>query len=139
MKKSRLLHPTLSQAVASLGHGQGLTICDCGLPIGQGTERIDLALTHGVPGFMETLDVVLSETVVEQVIVAEEFSKVSPEAHAAFIDRIKQLEADQGKIVEVVEVSHEHFKVQSDQSLAVVRTGECTPYANVILKSGVAF
>ncbi|MGI9276525.1 MAG: D-ribose pyranase [Endozoicomonas sp.] len=139
MKKTRLLNPQLSQVIASLGHGQGLTICDCGLPIGQDTERVDLALTHGVPGFLETLDVVLSETVVEQVIIAEEFAKVSPEAHEAFVARIRQLEAEQGKPVEVVEVSHESFKAESDLSQAVVRTGECTPYANVILKSGVAF
>ena len=73
MKKTRLLNPQLSGAVASLGHGQGLTVCDCGLPIGESVERIDLALTHGVPGFLETLDVVLSETVVEELIIAEEF------------------------------------------------------------------
>lgn len=139
MKKSRLLNPQLSQVIASLGHGQGLTICDCGLPIGADVERVDLALTHGVPGFLDTLDVVLSETVVEQVIIASEFAQVSPGSYEQFVARIRQLEEEQGGQVEIVEVSHEAFKVQSDMSRGVVRTGECTPYANVILKSGVAF
>ena len=139
MKKNRLLHPQLSKAIASLGHGQGLTVADCGLPIGTDVERIDLALTHGVPGFMETLDVILSETVVEQVIIAEEFLRTSPDTYERFMRRIRQLESEQGITVEVTEVSHEHFKQLSDQSVAVVRTGECTPYANVILQSGVAF
>ncbi|MCW7554678.1 D-ribose pyranase [Endozoicomonas gorgoniicola] len=139
MKKNKLLHPQLSKVVASLGHGQGLTIADCGLPISTDVDRIDLALTHGIPGFLETLDVVLSETVVEQIIIAKEFLQISPETHNRFIERIHQLESEQGKAVELIEVSHEQFKQLSDQSLAVVRTGECTPYANVILKSGVAF
>ncbi len=139
MKKGKLINPSLSRVVASLGHGQGLSICDCGMPIGRDVERIDLALTQGVPGFLETLDVVLTETCIEQVIIAEEFSWTSPQMHESFLSRIQRLEEEQGKPVEVVEVPHEILKQQSDQSAAVVRTGECTPYANVILKSGVVF
>ena len=139
MKKNRLLNPQLSRAVASLGHGQSLSIADCGLPIGPHAERIDLALTHGVPSFMDTLEVVLSEMAVEQVVVAQQFSIVSPELYEQFEARIRQLEKEQGKPVEILEICHEFFKVQSDQGQAVVRTGECTPYANVILKSGVTF
>ncbi|MEF1307007.1 RbsD/FucU domain-containing protein, partial [Vibrio owensii] len=36
-------------------------------------------------------------------------------------------------------VSHEDFKARTEQSRAVVRTGECTPYANVIFQAGVVF
>ncbi|WP_257280839.1 D-ribose pyranase [Endozoicomonas sp. ISHI1] len=139
MKKTRLLNSQLSGAIASLGHGQGLTVCDCGLPIGDSVERIDLALTHGVPGFLDTLDVVFSETVVEEIIIAKEFAQVSPELYQQFAERIRRLGEEQGAPVKVVQATHESFKAQSDLSKAVVRTGECTPYANVILKSGVAF
>ena len=139
MKKGKLLHPQLSQVIASLGHGQGLTIGDCGLPVGESVERIDLALTHGVPSFLDTLNVVLSETCVEQVVIAEELETVSPDMYEQLMTRIAQLADEQGKVAEVVKVPHETFKVQADQSRAVVRTGECTPYANIILKSGVVF
>ncbi len=139
MKKSRLINAQLSEAVARLGHGQALTICDCGLPIGEGVSRIDLALTHGVPGFMATLDVVLSEQQVEEIVIAEELVTVSPALFEQLTARIAQLERDQGNKVKLVKVSHQTFKTMSDQSLAVVRTGECTPYANVILRSGVVF
>ena len=64
----------LSHTIASLGHGQALAFCDCGLPIAAETTR-DLALTHGVPSFMDTLDVVLSEQQVEEVVIAEELEK----------------------------------------------------------------
>ncbi|OED41524.1 D-ribose pyranase [Endozoicomonas sp. (ex Bugula neritina AB1)] len=139
MKKGTLLHPQLSQVIATLGHGQGLTIGDCGLPIGESVERIDLALTHGVPSFLDTLNVVLTETCVEQVVIAEELENVSPDMYARLITRIECLAEEQRKAVEVIKVPHETFKIQAEQSRAVVRTGECTPYANIILKSGVVF
>ena len=75
----------------------------------------------------------------EELIIAEEFAQVSPELYQQFAERIQLLEEEQGAPVRVVQISHESFKAQSDLSKAVVRTGECTPYANVILKSGVAF
>ncbi len=139
MKKLRLLNPQLSGIIASLGHGQGLTICDCGLPISKQVETVDLALTRGTPSFMETLDVVLSEQQVEEVVMAAELAEVSPEFHQALMARIARLEEEQGNRINVVVVSHTEFKALSDQSVAVVRTGECTPYANVILRSGVVF
>lgn len=139
MKKGKLINTQLSLAIARLGHGQTLTIGDCGLPISQKTQRIDLALTHGVPGFMETLDVVLTEQQVEEVVIAEELATVSPGLFEQLTARITQLEQDQDRDVKLTMVSHETFKVLSDESLAVVRTGECTPYANIILRSGVVF
>jgi D-ribose pyranase len=36
-------------------------------------------------------------------------------------------------------VSHVDFKRHSAGARAVVRTGECTPYANIILVAGVVF
>ena len=139
MKKGKLINTQLSLVIARLGHGQTLTIGDCGLPISQKTQRIDLALTHGVPGFMETLDVVLTEQQVEEVVIAEELATVSPGLFEQLTARITQLEQDQDRDVKLTMVSHETFKVLSDESLAVVRTGECTPYANIILRSGVVF
>ena len=139
MKKGKLINTQLSLTIARLGHGQTLTIGDCGLPISQKMQRIDLALTHGVPGFMETLDVVLTEQQVEEVVIAEELATVSPGLFEQLTARITQLEQDQDREVKLTMVSHETFKILSDESLAVVRTGECTPYANIILRSGVVF
>jgi D-ribose pyranase len=34
---------------------------------------------------------------------------------------------------------HDEFKRLCEQAKAVIRTGECSPYANVILHSGVIF
>lgn len=60
MKKTAVLNAQLSGVIASLGHTDGLTICDAGLPIPSEQQCVDLALTKGVPSFLSTLEVVLT-------------------------------------------------------------------------------
>lgn len=72
MKKTKLLNASLSHYIATLGHTDSLVICDSGLPISNQVERIDLALEAGVPAFLQTVDVVISEMFVEHAVVAKE-------------------------------------------------------------------
>ncbi|WP_423841009.1 D-ribose pyranase [Vibrio mytili] len=139
MKKSSLINADVSYLVATLGHTDEFTVCDAGLPIPDHVQRIDLALTHGVPSFLDTVRVILSESQIESVILAEEFSLVSPELHEALLTELNRESDKAGKPIEICYVSHEAFKQRTTQSRAVVRTGECTPYANVIFQAGVAF
>lgn len=135
MKKTRLLNSELSYEISKLGHTDHICLCDAGLPIPAGPKRVDLAIEKNVPTFMGTLDVILDEMQVEEVVVATELEKVSP----VLYEKLMQLlEEKCGKVV-VEKVSHEGFKSMTKESKAVVRTGECTPYANIILKSGVTF
>jgi D-ribose pyranase len=131
MKKGLLLNSEVSAVIAQMGHTDMLTLGDCGLPINQ-AKRIDLALKRGVPGFLETLDAVLTELCVEKVILSKEIKTVSPEMHQAILSRF-------GETVKFEYVQHEEFKKRTEDSKAVIRTGECTSFANVILVSGVAF
>ena len=132
MRKTVLLNSGISSVISRMGHTDTLTVGDCGLPIPQNVERIDLALKLGVPGFLETLDTILEELCVERVILADEIRTASPEMHSAILSRFS------GRIA-VEYVPHEELKKLTAASRAVVRTGECTPYANVILCSGVTF
>ena len=68
MKKTKMINSELSYVISQMGHTDSLTIGDCGLPIPPETKRIDLALTHNVPTFIQTLDVVLEELYVEEVL-----------------------------------------------------------------------
>lgn len=128
MKKIGILNHDLSDVIASMGHTDMLTVCDAGLPIPLGTRRIDLALKKGTPSFAETLEQVALELQVERVIVAQEMRQVSPQ--------VEEIIRGLFPMAEVQVVSHEQFKQLSHQSKAIVRTGEFTPYANVILVSG---
>lgn len=139
MKKSTLLNSELSYLISTLGHTDEITICDAGLPIPEHVTRIDLALTHGVPSFLDTVRVILSESQIESVIIAAEFAEVSPALYAALCTELKAEEQRCGKSIAIQSLSHAEFKQRTLQSRAVVRTGECTPYANVIFQAGVVF
>jgi D-ribose pyranase len=131
MKKIGIINQPIAAVIAGLGHTDTLVIADAGLPIPAQTQRIDLALTKGIPAFLDTLRVVLGEMQVERAIVAEEMLKVSPQLHQA----VKTLLGN----VPIETVPHVAFKEQTHAARAVIRTGEFTPYANIILVAGVVF
>jgi D-ribose pyranase len=119
--------------ISKLGHFDTLTIGDCGLPVPRGVQRIDLAVTYGVPSFFDVFDVVDAEAKFQKVTIASESKTQNP----VFYEKITSWAQKNG--VEVVEVPHEVFKAGTVKSVAVVRTGECKPYSNVILESNVSF
>lgn len=130
MKKTALLNAAISHLIATMGHGDTVVIGDVGLPAPAGVPVIDLAVTRGVPDFMTVLQTVLSELQVEFHVVADEMQTVSSTLAA-------QVEAL--GLAGKRSVPHEDFKRQSARAKALIRTGECTPYANIILGSGVVF
>ncbi|MEA3308908.1 MAG: D-ribose pyranase [Chloroflexota bacterium] len=131
MKKGNLLNAPLTAVIARLGHTDRLVIGDAGLPIPSGVERIDLAVRPGLPHFLDVVRTTLEEMVVEKALIAEELETVSPELHGALVELLGD--------IEIRTLPHEEFKVETKSARAVVRTGEFTPYANVILYSGVVF
>lgn len=131
MKKIGILNKDISEVIAGMGHTDMLVVCDAGLPIPAATRRIDLALRKGVPGFLETVRTIATELQVERIIVAEEVEAASPQILAG----LREILGD----VPVEKVPHTQFKDLTNGAAAVVRTGEFTPYANVILVSGVVF
>jgi len=131
VKKIGILNQPISSVIAGLGHMDTLVIADAGLPIPPETLRIDLALTEGIPTFLDTLRIVLTEMQVQQVIVAEEMLDASPKVYQAIEEMLGN--------VPIEIVTHLIFKEQTRSARAVIRTGEFTPYANVILVAGVVF
>ena len=131
MKKTCLLNNSISSVISKMGHTDMIAIGDCGLPIPKETKRIDLALTKGIPSFLDTLKTTLTELEIEEIIIAKETEETSPK----IFNEIKNLI---GK-AKITYVSHEIFKTNLKECKAVIRTGEQTPYANIILKSGVVF
>ncbi len=131
MKKHGILQHELSGVVARLGHTDTLVIADAGLPIPPGVQRIDLAVSAGVPSFLQVLRPLLGEIAVESVIIASEQAGASPAFHQALREALGGLP--------ITSVPHAEFKRLTQQARAVVRTGEFTPYANIILVAGVTF
>lgn len=128
MKRTGLLNPDLCAAIARLGHTDTFVVADCGLPIPAAVPVVDLSLVFGIPSFADVMAALLAEVVVEGAVAAEE-------AVGGPVDDLlrRHLEAT------VQWVPHERFKALVADASFVVRTGESTAYANVILRSGVPF
>ncbi|OQY38974.1 D-ribose pyranase [Candidatus Atribacteria bacterium 4572_76] len=131
MKKNGILNPQLNRVISEMGHRDMLIIADAGLPIPKEVERVDLTLKNGIPSFTEVLRAVLSELEVEEAYVAKEIKEKNPQT----LNLVSSLIG----IGEVKFITHEELKELSKQARAIVRTGECSPYANIILISGVTF
>lgn len=131
MKKTGLLNSQISEVISKMGHTDEIAIGDCGLPIPKEAERIDLALTKNIPAFIDTLKAVLLELEIQEVKIAEETKMQSPELYKEIIDLLGN--------VKISFMSHDDLKLELKKCKAVIRTGEQTPYANIILQSGVVF
>ena len=133
MKQNGILNSEISRVLSYMGHTDCIAIGDCGLPIPQEVERIDLALTFGEPRFLRVLELVLADMKVEKIVLAEEIREQNPQV----LQGVKALL--DGQNVELEFVPHTQFKARMRDCRAVIRTGETTPYANIILQSGCIF
>jgi D-ribose pyranase len=130
MLRTSLLNSDIISVLSRMGHTDTIVIADCGLPVPDHVQRIDLAIKQGSPSFREVFEAVMQEMKVEKMVVAEEMRTHNPE-----LDQYIRLADD----ILLTPVSHDDFKEETRQAKAVIRTGENTPYANVILQAGVIF
>ena len=137
MKKNGILNSDISRVLSYMGHTDQICIGDCGLPIPDSVERIDLAVKFGMPRFMEVLNEVGADMKIEKVILAEEIKTMNPEVHKEVLNFLEKNET--GFKIEIEYVPHTKLKELTNNSKAVIRTGETTPYANIILQSGCIF
>ena len=135
MKKAGIINADISRVLSYMGHTDRIAIGDCGLPIPEETERIDLALRLGTPRFMEVLEAVLDDMVIEKVVMAEEIKENNPILLAEIQNLLKERELQ----VPVEFISHAQLKEETKSCRAVIRSGENTPYANIILQSACIF
>ncbi len=131
MKKTGILNAQLMQYLAALGHTDTFLIGDAGMPVPKDVPIVDLVLTGGVPTFEQVLKAVLAETKIEFYLIAEETITVNP--------KIYELLAEELEGVPYEELCHINLKKCTQDCKFAIRTGEFTPYSNVILRAGCAF
>ena len=127
------LNGQLARVISETGHTDRLVVTDAGLPIPAGVERVDLAIRENLPRFLDVLDAVLVEVAVEEVLLSEEIKEQSPD----MLEQIRRRFDDLG--VSLRFVPHTEFKRATGTARAAVRSGEFTPYANVLLTAGVVY
>lgn len=131
MKKHGIINSDITKVLIDLGHTDQICIADAGLPVPTGTKKIDLALSKGFPSFLDVLRLVLADMWIEKVYLAAEIKVNNPDVY----EEIKKMIPSPM----IVWCTHAEFKDMSKHSKAIIRTGEMTPYANIILQSNVHF
>lgn len=132
MKKIGVLHNELSKEIAKSGHLDKFVIGDAGLPIPEGTKCIDLALVAGQPSFIQTLDAILKELHVQEAIIDTEMEEISP------YKKQELLKKTENKFP-IKDVPHKELQEIAKEAKVIIRTGEFTPYCNIVLVAGVLF
>jgi D-ribose pyranase len=131
MKRSGILNAHLAAAIAGIGHGQTILIADAGMPRTNQVPIVDLAVVLGCPSFIYVVTAIVAECSVERYTIAEELSvsghPVLTQLRSCLIGTPEEV------------VSHTDLKALSNDALIFVRTGEATPYANVLLRASVVF
>jgi D-ribose pyranase len=130
MLKRGLLNPQLNEALSHLGHTDALVFADAGLPLPEDVTVVDLSITFGLPSMDDVIRAVMAELVVEGATVALE----SP---AEFVSLVQET----GKLADtaVTYISHEELKASLTGAKLIIRTGDTTPFANVVFRCGVPF
>lgn len=125
MRANGLWHAELVRLLLDLRHHDTVVLADAGLPVPDGVPVVDLGWRRGEPRVRDLLAAVLDELVVERATLAKELD--GGELRTALA------------AVPVELVSHDELKAMTGEARAVVRTGDDTPYANVVLHAGVPF
>lgn len=131
MKNTGVLNSQLSGYIAALGHTDLFLIGDAGMPVPPGIPIVDLALCGGVPSFEQVFKTVLTETQIEYFYLSEETPVKNP--------RVMSLLQTQLPGIGYEFKPHVEIKEMTKRIKFAIRTGEFTPFANVILRAGVAF
>lgn len=133
MKKSGVFNSEIASVIADMGHFDTLAIGDAGMPVPPDCKKIDLCVTMGQPKFIDVLKNVLTELKVQRIYLAEEIKTDNPQQEAA----IKALLP--GIVVTYIPHAEMKKRLGNANNKAFIRTGENTPFSNIMLESGVIF
>jgi D-ribose pyranase len=128
MLKSGILNPQLNALLARFRHTNTIVIADRGFPFWPQVETLDLALVDGIPTVHDILRAILPIVTVGPIFMAEEFRNANPEAAYA---ALTQLTGDRPITWE----PHVVFKRRIPSVIGLIRTGDTTQYANMVLES----
>lgn len=133
MQKGGILNSHIAKVLADLGHTDTICISDCGLPVPDGVPKIDLALRFGHPSFQEVVSEIQKHMQVEEITIASQMKSENKKLYD-FLDSLYPQNR-----YNWTERPHEDFKRATRNCKCIIRTGEASPYANVILRADCIF
>ena len=128
MLQSGILNPHVLQLIARIRHTNTLVIADWAFPFWPQIETVDISLTHGIPTVLDVLDLLTPVFKIGRIWQADEFLATNPQ------ETVNAFAKSFGKIP-LTREPHVDFKKRVPQAIGLIRTGDPTPYGNIILES----
>ncbi len=129
MIRKGILNPHLSSLLCRVRHTNMLVIADRGFPNWPAIETVDISLTDGIPTVLQVFDVIRANFDIACIYMAEEFEKENT-------TEAKRRLARSTSDIPVIFEPHAHMKRRVPKAVGLIRTGDTTQYANMILVSG---
>lgn len=129
MIKDGILNPALANLLCRFRHTNTIVICDQGFPFWKDVETIDLSLANNIPTVLQVLQAIVPHLDITAAHMAENFVE---ENSAEVVGAFQAALAPAPLSFE----AHVDLKKRVPGSIAVIRTGDTTQYANVVLESG---
>ncbi len=128
MLKSGILNPQLLSLLARVRHTNMLVIADRGFPYWPMIETVDLSLVDNIPTVLQVFEAVRDSCDVGEIFMAQEFLA---ENTGTVVDAFSTAMKD----IPVTYEPHTLFKTKIPRAIGLIRTGDTTQYANMIIVS----
>ena len=128
MLKTGILNPRINSLLARIRHTNTLVLADRGFPFWPQIETVDISLIDDVPQVAQLLAAIQQNWTIGRIWMAEEFRQHNtPET----VSRMTHLVSPLAVIYE----PHTQLKLRVPHAIGLIRTGDTTQYANMILES----
>lgn len=128
MLNTGILNPQINSLLSRVRHTNTLVIADRGFPFWPMIETVDIALVDDLPTVLQVLAALRGNFIIGKAWMAQEFLQHNPpKTRAAF-----------AKALAGIDLRHEphvDFKKRVPNAIGLIRTGDTTQYANMILES----
>jgi D-ribose pyranase len=129
MLRNGILNPHINSLLARVRHTNMLVIADRGFAYWPAIETVDISLADGIPTVLQVLEAIRDNFDIVEIYMAREFSQENtPETQERFA------KATAGVAVKFE--PHAELKKRVPQAIGLIRTGDTTQYANMVLVSG---
>jgi D-ribose pyranase len=124
-----ILNPAINALLSRVRHTNAFVIADRGFPFWPQIETVDISLVDDVPTVLEVVAAVRVNFKIGRAYMAREFTA----------ENTRQTRAQFARALKGIPVefeSHADFKKRVPSAMGLIRTGDTTQYANVMLVSG---
>ena len=128
MLRTGILNPAINSLLSRVRHTNTLVIADRGFAYWPEIETVDISLVDDIPRVLDVFAAIRPNFVIGAAFMATEFLDVnSQQTQSAFAQALSG--------ISVGYEPHVEFKKRVPRAIGLIRTGDTTQYANMILES----